>query len=73
MTPDRQKRPITDIESDLLDCLLKCPQIEVRYPNVPDSIDYSRASDCQDIAPTQGGTLTAKSPLKCPNRFSVST
>jgi Ran GTPase-activating protein (RanGAP) involved in mRNA processing and transport len=50
MLPDRNKRPITDIESDLLDFLLKCPQIDPQqHLTTPDSNDYYRELDLLDL------------------------
>ncbi|PSB54927.1 hypothetical protein [Chamaesiphon polymorphus] len=50
MTPARPQRPIAEIESDLLDCLLKCPQIDLQArPTTPDFTDYYRESDCPSI------------------------
>jgi hypothetical protein len=51
MPLDRHQRPITDIESDLLDCLLKCPKIDrqdLPTPSAPTD-DY-RKLDCHSIA-----------------------
>jgi hypothetical protein len=47
MTPDRQKRLITDIEADLINCLLEAPKLDypckLDYPwnpADPDTADY---------------------------------
>ena len=47
MTPTTKNRSISDIEADLINCLLKAPPIEYPWnPAEPDTADYYARSDC---------------------------
>jgi hypothetical protein len=46
MTPDRRNRLITDIEAELMDCLLEYPKIEYPWNTAdPDTADYYVETD----------------------------
>jgi hypothetical protein len=47
MSPTHKNRSLSDIETDLMNCLLKAPTIDYPWnPADPDTADYYARSDC---------------------------
>jgi hypothetical protein len=57
MTPDRQKRLITDIESELINCLLECPKIDDPW----NTADYAESDDNLSLENLSDAEIPARS------------